>query len=245
MTRRLNNANVSVYAWLLLNESKGYWAADSNVLEFQKLVNNFISWADNYSLEYAGIMIDSEPTFQRLNKLQIQLGSLNIFGALTDLRATATSGDHEFATSKYEEIITAIKLNGYEAMMVGFPLPIDDIADSDGSIQQLMGVSTLPPFNWDYSSFMVYRTTFKEIIGIDFGSYMIYSYGKTLQKYFGNHSSISLSRCGVSPYDSLDSFINDAFVVKNLGFQEVIWWEFPLFEEKFGESGLIQFLNAM
>ena len=67
MTRRLNNANVSVYAWLLLNESKGYWAADSNVLDFEKLVNNFISWADNYSLEYDGIMIDSEPAFRTLS----------------------------------------------------------------------------------------------------------------------------------------------------------------------------------
>ncbi|TFF86125.1 MAG: hypothetical protein EU551_02440 [Promethearchaeota archaeon] len=245
MTRRLNNANVSCYAWLLLNESEGYWAADSNVLEFEKLVNTFISWANNHSLEYDGIMIDSEPAFQRLNKLQTQLGSFNIFGALLDLRATATSGEHEFAKVKYEEIINSIKTNGYEAMMVGFPLPIDDIADGDDTIQNLMGVSTIPPSNWDYSSFMIYRTTFKEIIGIDFGAYMIYSYGNTLRKYFGNQSSISLSRCGVYPYDSIDSFINDAFIVKNLGFQEVIWWEFPLFDQKFGESGLINFLDAM
>ncbi|MBD3227835.1 MAG: hypothetical protein GF329_06575 [Candidatus Lokiarchaeota archaeon] len=245
MTRRLNAANISVYAWLLLNQSNGYWAADTNVMEFNNLVNNFINWSNDNSLEYDGIMIDSEPDYNRLNSLMYQIKSLNIFGALIDLKSQAVSTEHIIAQEEYQRIARTIQDEGFEAMVVGFPLILDDQADNDDTIQRLMGVSTMPPYNWNYSSFMIYRTTFREILTVDLGSYMIYSYGNTIKKYFSYTSSVSLSRCGVSPYNNIDQFIHDAYIVKNLGFNEVIWWEFPLFINEFGITGLNTFLDSM
>jgi len=245
ITKRLNNANVSVYAWLLLNESNGYWAADSNVLKFEVLVSNFTTWVEANALQYDGILIDSEPSYQRLWALQEKIRAINLYGVLVDLRKTATSGEHQFARAQYEALVNTIQAEGYEAMVVGFPIPIDDLGDGDDHLQSLMGVSTMPPHNWNYSSFMVYRTTYKETLNLDFGSYMVYSYAKSIWNLFGNTSSISLSRCGDSPYTSINELIIDAFIVKNLGFEEVIWIEFPRFDRAFGIAGLTELLEAL
>ncbi|NVM27539.1 MAG: hypothetical protein HWN65_01745 [Candidatus Helarchaeota archaeon] len=245
LTERLNAANVRVYAWLLLDYSEGYWAADSNVLEFENLTSTFIAWAKANNLTYEGIMIDSEPSYQRLNAIQEQIGSFNIYGALMDLRRTATSGNHEFAKERYEALVNSIQAQGYEAMVVGFPMPIDDLADGDDTLQQLMGVSTMPPYNWNYSSFMIYRSTYQDMIKVDFGSYMVYSYAKTTWNLFGTQSSISLARSGQSPYSSLDEMKKDAFIVKNMGFNEVIWISFERFDRQFGNTGLTELLGAL
>ncbi len=244
LTNWFNAENVSVYAWLLLDQAKGYWAADANVLEFEALVANFTSWAKSNNLEYEGIMIDSEPTFQRMETLQEQLSAFNIFGVLADLRSTAKSPEHALAIEKYEEIATQIQSNGYEAMVVGFPLPVDDLADGDGTLQRLMGVSTMPPHNWNYSSFMVYRSTYKDLSTIDFGSYMVYSYARTIWEYFGKSTSVSLSRSGSEPYISIDRLIQDALIVKNVGFDEVILISFEKVDQAFGLAGLIELLEG-
>lgn len=245
VTKRLNSANITVYAWLLLDQSKGYWAADSNVMEFEALVNTFFSWAALNDLEYGGVMVDSEPDLQRLETIRRQIRHFNLYGVLADLRGTATSSLHQIAQQKYANISRSIQMNGYESMVVGFPFPIDDLIDGDDDLQRLMGVSTIPPYNWNYSSFMIYRTAYREMLGADFGSYMIYSYGKTIWNMFGNSSSVSLSRIGTFPYRTLESLIDDTFIVKNLGFQEVIWIEFPKMIATFGDSGLNQLLHAL
>jgi hypothetical protein len=245
LTIWFNAANVSVYAWLLLDQAKGYWAADANVLEIDALVTNFTVWAKSNNLEYDGIMIDSEPTFQRMQALQEQLSSFNIFGALADLRRTAKSQDHDLAAAEYEEIVTTIQQSGYEAMVVGFPLPVDDLADTDDTLQRLMGVSTMPPYNWNYSSFMIYRSTYKELSTIDFGSYMVYSYARTIWKYFGKNSSVSLSRSGSELYNSIDDLIQDALIVKNVGFDETILISFERIAQTFGISGLTELLAGV
>ena len=127
-------------------------------------------------------------------------------------------------------------------MVVGFPLPIDDLPDEDDDIQSIMGVSTMP-HQWDYSSFMVYRTTYEEITRLKFGSYFVYSYAKSIFKYFGPRSSVSLSRCGQAPYDSIEELVMDSLIVKNIGLEEVIWWCFSLFDEAFGVEGLVKLLE--
>ncbi|MHA1358746.1 MAG: hypothetical protein ACTSRC_11560 [Candidatus Helarchaeota archaeon] len=245
LTKWFNYVNVEVYAWLLLNQSKGYWAADTNVLDVEELVNNFTNWAQSNNLTYEGILIDSEPTFQRMHSLQGQLNNLNLFGALANLRKNAKSTVHNFAKVKYEEIVANIQKSGYEAMVVGFPLPLDDLADNDDTLQRIMGVSTIPPYNWNYSSFMIYRSTYKELSTIDFGSYMVYSYARSIRKFFGGNSSISLSRSGSEPYDSIDELIQDSLIVKNIGFNEVIWISFERLEQAFGLTGLIQLFEGV
>ncbi|MHA1264705.1 MAG: hypothetical protein ACTSRS_05640 [Candidatus Helarchaeota archaeon] len=245
ITTRLNLANVSVYAWLLLDHSNGYWAADSNAAQMENLTIQFINWAKSNNLTYDGILIDSEPDFQRLRQLESKIRNFDLYGFLLDLRYNAISNQHTSAQALYGSLIDTIHAAGYEAMVVGFPLIIDDLADGDDSLQRIMGVSTFPPISWNFTSYMVYRTTYRETLKFDFGSYMIYCYGTTLRTLFGSSTFISLSRIGDPPYTTLEELEKDAFIVKNLGFNEVIWIEFPKLIQNFGISGLNTFLSSL
>jgi hypothetical protein len=244
--KKLNAFNVEVYALPVLEWVDGVYAADTNVDKWPQMIDRFLAWTNNNTLQFEGVLIDTEPDVQRMYPLQNQIANFDLFGAIANLRGMATSNLHQIAVSKYDDLIADIKSAGFEVMYSAFPMVLDDLGDLDADIQSLMGTPTIPPHDWDYHAYMVYRTVYFETIRMDLGSYLVYSYGRTMQKLFPNNCAMALCCVNIFPYeDSVCKLIDDAFIAKNLGFPEVCLWSYELLVNNFGVEGLEFYLNSL
>lgn len=242
---KLNLYNVEVYGLPVLDYSDGVYAADNNVDLWFPMMYKFMNWTQNNSLTLSGILLDTEPDAQRMGLLQSTIYSGNLFAAVADLKSAVYSNLHNEAIVKFTQLIEIIESEGYETMYSAFPMVMDDVGDWDAEIQALMGTPVIPPNNWDYHGYMIYRTVYVDTIHLDLGSYLVYSYSRSMAKLFDRNGAVALCCAGRAPYGTINEFIKDAFIAKNLGFPEFCIWSYELTVNNYGVEGLELLLDSI
>jgi hypothetical protein len=247
ITRKLNDEGIKIYATLCLEEEQGIYAHDGNVQEFIEHYHAFRNWAKEKRLEFEGILIDSEPDWRFLNRITLLSRKGDLIGIERELANQINDTEHKNAIEKYKELIDEAKKDGYEIILIGMPTVVDDLLDVDDFLQRIQGISSIPPVGWDKETFMIYRSTYENTLGYDFGSYLVYSYGRTVKEIFPR-GSISIGVVGYfsepkfflnhSTYVELDQISDDIIVLNGLGFSEVQIFSLRSFIETFGIDGL-------
>jgi flavodoxin len=247
ITRKLNDGGIRIYATLSLEEEQGIYAHDGNVQEFIEHYHAFRNWAKEKRLEFEGILIDSEPDWRFLNRITLLSRKGDLIGIERELADQINDTEHKNAIEKYKELIDEAKKDGYEIILIGMPTVVDDLLDGDDFLQKIQGISSIPPVGWDRETFMIYRSTYENTLGYDFGSYLVYSYGRTVKEIFPR-GNISIGVAGYfsepkfflnhSTYIHLDQISDDIIVLNGLGFSQVQIFSLGSFIQTFGMDGL-------
>lgn len=146
---------------------------------------------------------------------------------------------HKAAVDNYEKLIRKIKRDYENVLLSTYSvLILDDMADSDTSLQRLLGVSAVPPTNWDVYTFQDYRIVPYRFIRIDLGPYLVYSFGVTTKRLYGRESALALSHAGYLGYSDVEEIAQDCKLVNALGIPEAQIYSFEEVKKHFGPNGL-------
>ena len=195
---------VEVRAWLTLSVEQGLWAGESNVVAVSQVVMNFMDWAEVAALPVDWIIFDLEMNYDRTMQMNT-LGEALVQGeegALADVVSFFKENSDPLAFDEaavaYETLVDTIHSRGFYAQATTYPQILDDLADGDGDLQDILDVvlwTDAHPIEWDRVSFMVYRTSFGQEL---FTPDLIYRYGRHIARRFGDRGAIDL---GVIGYD--------------------------------------------
>ncbi|NHI92262.1 MAG: hypothetical protein EAX96_07140 [Candidatus Lokiarchaeota archaeon] len=211
-TKRLNSSGISVDAWLLLNQEKGYWPNDANAKHFFNLYNEtFREWKNNYSLTYRSLFVDAE-SFHFSNFQYALLDLITI-----PLKYWSTQ--HTEALIEYNKLIDAVHNDSMKIGVTSYQYLVpDDLCDGDGSLQRLVDVSYYPPYGFDYYSVMSYAKG----AGSD---YSVYLNAKMMKRY--NWQDVRGELPGEPAIifnvfnEPLSSVIKKINILRNLGYQKI------------------------
>jgi hypothetical protein len=247
ITKQLNENGIKVFATLCVEKEKGIFAHDGNALEFVSLYRKFREWANENKLKFEGILIDSEPDWRFINSLTLMGRKGNWISVEKALANQVDETKHKCAVKIYQELIEEAKADGYDVILIAMPMVVDDVIDGDAFLQKIQGIASIPPHGWDGMTFMIYRSTYENIFGYDFGSYLVYSYGKTIKRMFPN-GSVSIGVAGYfnepefflkhSTYLDVADISNDIKILNGLGFSKVQIFSLGSFLDTFGVEGL-------
>lgn len=207
-TRRLNSSGISVDAWLLLSEDKGYWPYDGNAEQFFELYNTtFRNWRNTYGLFFRRIFVDAES----LHLSSLAKGLQDISRMLS----TFWTPQHEAALAVYDRLITQVHDDSMEIGITSYQYIIpDDLLDGDQTLQRIMELSFFPPTSFDYYSVMSYS----QGPGSD---YSVYLSGKMTQRYFGPQTGKAAIIFNVIE-EPLSSITNKIHILRNLGIDKIV-----------------------
>lgn len=247
VVERLNENGINVHATLVVDQSKGIYAHDKNSGSFIKHYNSFRKWVENHDLEFDGVLIDSESDSRFFHRLALAREDMDLFEMGRLLISQRDDSIHEKAIENYSKLIGTIKDDGYQATLIAMPQVADDSLDGDDFLQRVMGVASIPPSKWDKEIFMIYRSTYEDTIGSNPGSYLIYSYGRSIQNNFPRGSvAIGVAGRFEEPmyrlehrtYLTVDELSKDLKILNSLGFSKVHIFSLGTFLNTFGERGL-------
>jgi hypothetical protein len=134
--KRLNQAGIPVYAWLLLPEEDGYWFNMNNGIKAQKRYEDFQKWTRENQLKWEGIGLDLEPDMNDTKLLMTHPWKLGwkAYKRLYDNKSLNT------ATEIYQKLISTMKADGYEVESYIIPFLFDERAKGTTSLQKLLGI---------------------------------------------------------------------------------------------------------
>jgi hypothetical protein len=183
---------VEVRAWLLVPHEEGYWACEENADEFYNFTVEFIAWCDTHELNIEWIIIDLEPSWQLTHKLINNITDGNYLNALATVVSNINPGQFYNAAGSYQLLVDYAHTNGFKVHCVTYPIVLDDLEDDDVALQDALNIP-VTPVGWDEISFMVYRSTYNELVGMgDLSSYLVYSYALDAYEYYGDSAAIDI-----------------------------------------------------
>ncbi|NLH49268.1 MAG: hypothetical protein GX444_11790 [Myxococcales bacterium] len=188
-------AGVEVRAWVLLPYEDGYWANEMNAEKFAAEALAYADWFAAEGLPVEWIVVDMEMDINRINQLNQYVQNGQYLEALTLLLANWNPERFAFAVDVYAQLVADLNERGFRTMVVTYPIVLDDLADGDASLQDLLDVpiSGVP---WHEVSTMVYSSTYEEYLPLDFTAYFAYDYARATVEYFGDRASIALGVSG-------------------------------------------------
>jgi hypothetical protein len=140
LVRRLNDAGISVTAWLALPKEQGYYLNASNPQEAAARFADFEKWSAANGLRWARVGLDIEPNIQE-------------FGALkqgSKWRLISTLAVRYFEVERvrrakiaYSALIREIQAHGYRVQTYQFPFMADERAVRTTLLERLAGVLDL------------------------------------------------------------------------------------------------------
>lgn len=166
---------VKVGAWLLLSDDKGYWPNSHNVEHFTRLSHDFLDWLSREKIALPQIIVDLEPDLRwsaELKGLALQKSMVQLFKTLKQSRSQTR---FLAATEGYNRLVQQMHQRGVEVMAVTYPLVIDDLAEGNTLLQELLHtpVSTV---QWDKVSLMTYRSAFQELLAMKLSPHFVKDY---------------------------------------------------------------------
>lgn len=138
VVRRLNEAGISVVAWLLLPPEEGYWFNLGNSLQAAARYGAFTAWTDEHALRWAGVGLDIEPDMREIRQLAEDRRTL--------LRTLARRAfDHERlrrARADYGALVARVSAS-YPVESYQVPFIVDERRAGSTLLQRLGGLVDL------------------------------------------------------------------------------------------------------
>jgi hypothetical protein len=203
--RTASCSGVEVRAWLTLPEKDGYWPNEKNAALFSSTAIELAQWirANNWNINW--IVVDMEPDFEMLKKLLASLGSFDIATAVRILAENSDDEGYILTHGIYSRMVEELHSMGFKVMVTTFPMLLDDLADGDSTIQNLLNIP-VDGIAWDQISIMAYSTIFESLLKTDVPEYLVYSYGVDAVKYYGDRAAIELgmiAQIGMISYEGI------------------------------------------
>ncbi len=215
-------ANYSINVYITIG-AYGDYIAIYNSKQYQTKVLEIAQWikTNNHS-NVKGFAADVEWPYSLISerdKAQDLLGYLQ-FGRYIFSQVNYTA--YHQAVLDYNKTNEELHKLGFESHMVGMIWDMDDYADGDPAIQNIMQFAAVPPHNYDVYNYMVYRAL--DDNGVNYpGSYFTYYYVNQMINRFGRDTiSVSLGVTGVGVYRDFYQVTQDVRICKALGVKEVV-----------------------
>jgi hypothetical protein len=134
--KRLNQAGIPVYAWLLLPEADGYWFNMHNGEKAAKRYEDFKKWTAENQLKWEGIGLDLEPDMNdaRLAMTHPWKFGWKVYKRLYDNKSIKA------AAEIYHKLISKMKTDGYVVESYIIPFLFEERAKKTISFQKLLGI---------------------------------------------------------------------------------------------------------
>lgn len=213
---RASCSGLEVRAWLTLPIKDGYWPNEKNAMLFSSAAIELARWirASNWNINW--IVVDMEPDFEMLNKLLASLGSFDIATAVRILAENSDDKGYKEAHEIYSGMVEELHSMGFKVMVTTFPMLLDDLADGDSTIQNLLNIP-VDGIAWDQISIMAYSTIFESLLKTDVPEYLIYSYGADAVKYYGDRAAIELGMIAQIGMISFEGISDPEVLKKQVG----------------------------
>jgi|WetSurSiteA1Bulk_404760.scaffolds.fasta_scaffold00561_2 hypothetical protein len=134
--KRLNQAGIPVYAWLLLPEEDGYWFNMYNGIKAQNRYEDFKKWTAENQIKWEGIGLDLEPD---MNDAKLLMTHPWKFGWKAYKRLYDNKSLNS-ATVIYQKLISSMKADGYLVESYIIPFLFEERAKKTKSLQKLLGI---------------------------------------------------------------------------------------------------------
>lgn len=134
--RRLNQAGIPLYAWLLLPEEEGYWFNMNNAEKAEKRYQDFKKWTSGNQLKWEGIGLDMELDINDAKLLMTSPWKFawKAYKRLYDNKSLKT------ASGSYQKLISEMKADGYKVESYIIPFLFEERAAKTTSLQKLIGL---------------------------------------------------------------------------------------------------------
>ncbi|MHA1342204.1 MAG: hypothetical protein ACTSRZ_20765 [Promethearchaeota archaeon] len=214
----LNSYNITVWAWLALDEQKGYYFTDETCLSYPILLEKFHNWTVNEGLKFEGIMLDIEPNTFHRDKI-----SDFLFGKMFNFTT------HKLSEQIQLSLIDRAHELGYKIAYCGPDLYIDDILDRDDDLIQIFGLPK-PVSGYEKYIIMAYRSLYPWTNKLP-QNYYLYASTRNYLNLFGTSATIALATIGKGSYPcgllneyGIKLLCEDINLLRVLGIKETQLW---------------------
>jgi hypothetical protein len=170
VVRRLNEAGIPVTAWIALPKEEGYYLNAANAGEAAARFTAFEKWTSDYSLRWARVGLDIEPSLQEFGA--VREGHW-MRPAAAIVRRCFDAGSVKRARNAYAALIGRIQSDGYGVETYQFPFLADERKVNSTMLERFFGIVDV---RGNREVFMTY-TSFNHAID----SALIWQYGPEAQ----------------------------------------------------------------
>ncbi len=192
MLRSAARMGIPVNAWLLLPEEQGYWFNEENFAQASDYVYEFLDWIEQRHIPLEWIMFDMEMSVDKIRAMR-EGGLFEV--VIPTLKENVDPEQYERSTQAYAELVRKVQERGYRVTAAAYPMVLDDLRDDDFEIQDAFN-TPIVGVAFDEIYFMVYRSTFVQLLGITPGPDLVYQYALEARQHFGEAGVIALGIVG-------------------------------------------------
>jgi hypothetical protein len=175
----------------------GYWPNEENREIFSREVLRFTKWVEEENLPVSWIVVDMELSIRKVEKILTYSRNKDLSSTLNLFLGNRNPPSFLSALKRYRNLVEELHRKGWKVMCVTFPIVLDDLSDGDPDLMDFLDLPVYP-IDWDEISFMVYRTTYNDLLGKGLTSYLVYSYALSAKGLFGEKAGIDVGL--VAPY---------------------------------------------
>lgn len=180
LLRAAEAQSVPVGAWLLLPDAEGYWPNAENAAHFLRHVERFLDWLSTRRLRVAELIVDMETPLALSRLLKGKL----LQGLQVEYRRWQNPLNAErfaTATELFTRLVSTAHQAGSTVQVVTYPFLLHDAAAGNTAFQEFLQVP-VTPVPWDRVSFMVYRSSFQDVVPMRLSSWLVYSFLELAQR---------------------------------------------------------------
>lgn len=185
-----HDAGVNVRLWLQLPDD-GIWLNDTNATAMADFANETLDWIDANSLPVDWLIFDVEPSYDYAEALANRLADEGILGAFDLLQMHRDLAAFSAARETLQDMVASIHARGLRAMAVSLPWVVEDSADGDDDLQDIFD-TPFTAIDWDSTSFILYRSSLSELVGIPLSPAFVAEYARRIRSRFGNDAEIAI-----------------------------------------------------
>jgi hypothetical protein len=243
LIRHAQRLGIPLWAWIVVPYADGYWSYEGNASTTKAALRSLRRWAAREGIRLRGAAIDSEPSIEETNRLFAAFGSdpSQLSSYLDDtvdpLRQCA-------GVRAYAGILEWARERNLRLVAAAYPPVLDDLADGNLALQDVLDVVTLPPGGWGAVYFMAYRSLYEQLFGGDPGSGLISSYFRSARARLGAGGQVTLGIAGMEPYGSVESLVHDVRLLATLGARTVPIYSLEGAAAAFGSRGVAKVVRA-
>ncbi len=203
------SSGVSVRLWPMLAQADGVWPNEDNVDLFSQEVDGLLSWLGANHIRPGWLIFDMEPPYALTMSMTTAAQQGGISSVLSLLIASMSPSTYSYALQRFSDVIQAVHQKGWKVECVTYPLVLDDLAVGKQNIQMMFHIPVVG-LPWDEVSFMVYQSSFKSLLGKDYGPSIIASYSEDAYKFYGNNAIVALGTIGKDPISGAQGYTDTA-----------------------------------
>ncbi len=222
LLRKATAEGVPVIAWPLLPMEDDYWPNEFNAAKFADLVERYIVWFECADIKVRWFLVDLEMP----DWLSSQMGEVLSSGGGSEqmqamLESQINPDEFEQSESTYNRMIWKWRDKGYHFAAVTYPFIIDDLADGDRDMQDLLAVPTTG-VDYEYFGFMAYRSGMYELFGQEVNAWFSYTYAKKILETYGDKGITGFGVVGFPDYREPAILMEDIAAARAAGLDKFV-----------------------